>query len=102
MIGSIFGTVFGLISLAATVAVTAGGYFYARRFVRNRLRFVDRVHGGGVPVLAGVAAAAVALPVVGLLPFVGFGTAMLFGVGVASGVAAGRSDIKHRRIGSGS
>ncbi|HEY0095931.1 MAG TPA: hypothetical protein VGB96_16500 [Archangium sp.] len=93
---------FTLITLAAATAVTVFGYIQARRFVRNRLRFVDKVHGGAVPALVGAAAMAVALPVTWIVPFVGFGTALLFGIGVGSGVAAGRSDIRHNRIGSGS
>ena len=93
---------FGLITLAAAATATLFGYMQARRFVRNRLRFVDRVHGGGVPVVAGVAAMLVALPVTAILPLVGFGTALLFGAGVGAGVAAGRGDIRHHRISSGS
>jgi len=72
----------------------------SRSFVRNRLRFVDAVQRGGVPVVAGVAAFAVALPLTGLIPLIGAGTALLFGAGVGFGVAHGRSDIRYR-IGSG-
>lgn len=92
---------FTLITLAAATAATVFGYIQSRRFVRNRLRFVDKVHGSAVPALAGAAAMAVALPVTAVLPLVGFGTALLFGIGVGSGVAAGRNDIRHNRIGSG-
>ena len=92
---------FGLITLAAASAASFFGYTQSRRFVRNRLRFVDKVHGSGVPVIAGAAALALAYPVTFVLPLVGFGTAALFGIAVGSGVAAGRSDIRHRRIGSG-
>lgn len=92
---------FTFITLAVATAATLFGYTQARRFVRNRLRFVDKVHGGAVPALSGAAAMAVALPITWILPLVGFGTALLFGIGVGSGVAAGRSDIRHRRISSG-
>jgi hypothetical protein len=51
-------------------------------------------------VLVGVAATAVAAPVVWLLPLVGGGTALLFGGGVAMGVAAGARDIR-KRLGAG-
>jgi hypothetical protein len=93
---------FEIITLAAATAATLFGYVQSRRFVRNKLRYVDKVHGGAVPVLAGGAALLVAIPVVTILPLVGMWTAVLFGVGVGTGVAAGRSDIRHRRIGSGS
>ena len=92
---------FAMITLAAAAAATFFGYTQSRRFVRNRLRFVDKVHGSGVPAIAGVAALVVALPVTAMLPLVGFGTALLFGVGVGTGVAAGRNDIRHHRISSG-
>jgi len=43
------------------------------------------------PLLAGLVATAVALPVA-FLPVVTVGTAVAFGVGVAGGVASGRRD----------
>lgn len=91
---------FGLIGLGITAAVALVGYWQAKVFVQNKLRFVDAVHKGSAPVLAGLAAAAVALPVVWLLPIVGTGTAILFGAGVALGVNAGARDIR-KRIGAG-
>ena len=78
-----------LITIAAAGAASAAGYFQSKRFVRDRLRFVDAVQGPMVPIAAGVAAAAVAAPVVALLPLVGAGTALLFGVGVGAGVRSG-------------
>ena len=92
---------FELLGLIATVAVAAVGYLQSRAFVRRRLTYVDAVQSAGVPVLAGAAAWLVALPVVGLLPLVGGMTAILFGVGVGAGVAAGAKDIR-RRLPSGS
>jgi hypothetical protein len=87
-----------LIGLATTTAVTFVGYHQARHYVQQRLRYVDAVHGLRAPVLAGTAAALVAAPVVAVLPVVGIGTAVLFGVGVGAGVAAGARSIR-RRIG---
>ncbi|MFN2566980.1 MAG: hypothetical protein ABR499_18435 [Gemmatimonadaceae bacterium] len=87
-----------LIGFAATAAVTAGGYYQARQYVQRRLQYVEAVHGLRVPVIAGTAAALVAAPVVAILPVVGIGTAVLFGVGVGAGVAAGARSIR-RRIG---
>ena len=86
--------VFELISLAATASATIAGYLGSRRFVRGRLRFVDAVQKPGVAVVAGVAAAAVAVPVVAVLPLVGLGTAALVGAGVGTGVSHGVRDIR--------
>ncbi|HEV2147277.1 MAG TPA: hypothetical protein VGR37_07725 [Longimicrobiaceae bacterium] len=87
-----------LIGLAATAAATAGGYFQSRAFVRRRLRFVDAVQRGSAPLLAGAAATAAAVPAVALLPLVGAGTAVLFGVGVGAGVAAGARQIRRGQL----
>lgn len=91
---------FELIGLVATVAVAALGYIQSRAFVRRRLAYVEAVHNAAAPVLAGAAAWLVALPIVAILPLVGGLTALLFGVGVGAGVAAGAKDIR-RRLPSG-
>ena len=87
---------FGLITLIATAAATAFGYFQSRIFVRKRLAYVDVIQRGAAPVIAGVAAAVVALPVVALVPLIGAGTAVLFGIGVGAGVSAGARDVRKR------
>jgi hypothetical protein len=79
-----------LIGLAVTAAALVGGFVIARDFVRRRLRYVDAVQRPSAPLIAGVAAAAVALPVA-LLPIVTIGTAVALGIGVAGGVASGRN-----------
>jgi len=89
-----------MIGLAITLAVALIGYWQSKQFVQSKLRFVDAVHKASAPVLAGIAAAAVALPVVWFLPIVGTGTAIAFGASVAFGVTAGARDIR-RRIGAG-
>lgn len=76
--------------LAVTAAALIGGYIVSRSFVRRRLRYVDAIQKPSAPLIAGVAAAAVVLPVAAL-PIITVGTAVAFGVGVASGVASGRS-----------
>ena len=90
---------FSLVSflLAAGISVGAGmiGYWQARKFVTSKLRFVDAVHGLGAPVIAGLVAALVAAPFT-LLPFIGAGTALLFGASVALGVRAGAQEIRGR------
>jgi hypothetical protein len=92
--------VFHLLASVATVAIAGGsalfGYWQARQFTQNKLRYVDGVHKAIVPVLAGAAAVALATPIVWLLPLVGGGTALLFGGGVAMGVSAGARDIRKR------
>ena len=91
---------FTLISMAIAIAIAAFGYLSARSFVQEKLRFVDAVHHFAVPLIVGVAAMLIATPVVWLLPLVGKGTAILFGLGVGAGVSSGARDIR-RRIGSG-
>lgn len=81
----------GLIVAGGSAAV---GYVKSRRFVRERLRFVDAAQTAHAPWIAGAAAAAVAAPIVWLLPVVSAGTAIVFGVGVGTGVAAGARDIR--------
>ena len=87
---------FQIIALAATAAATVFGYLTARRFVENKLRYVDGVHTLKAPIIAGVVAGLVAAPVVWLLPLVGGGTAVLFGAGVALGVANGSREVRKR------
>jgi hypothetical protein len=88
------------IGLAITAFATIVGFWQARQFTQNKLRFVDAVHRPGTSVIAGVGAALIAAPVVWLLPLVGIGTALLFGAGVALGVNSGAKEIR-KRIGSG-
>ena len=92
-----FGSMLGL---AIAVGASLIGYWQARQFAQNKLRFVDGVHKMGVPLLAGLGAALVATPIVWILPLVGTGTALLFGLGVALGVSAGAKEIR-KRIGAG-
>jgi hypothetical protein len=86
-----------IVELIALGAATYG-YFQARVFTRRKLQFVDAAQTGVAPVVAGVGAAVVAGAVVAFIPFVGAGTAILFGAGVGAGVAGGQSDIRHRRL----
>lgn len=84
------------ISFAATAAATLFGYLAARRFVEDKLRYVDGIHTLRAPLIAGTVAALVAAPIVWLLPLVGGGTAILFGAGVALGVANGSREVRKR------
>lgn len=83
-----------LIGIAITGAAVVIGYMNARHFVRTRLRYVDAAQRGLAPVVAGIIAAAIALPVVWLLPTVGTISALLFGAAVGTGVAHGARDVK--------
>jgi hypothetical protein len=78
------------IGLVAAGASTAVGYFKSKDFTRRKLQFVDAAQTTAAPILAGVGAALVASPLVAILPFVGGGTALLFGLGVGAGVRAGQ------------
>lgn len=87
---------FEILMLGAAVGGTGAGYVGVRRFVRERLRFVDGVQLRGVPVAVGIAATLAATPVVWLLPVVGAGTAILFGAGVGLAVSHGARDVRSR------
>ena len=77
--------------LLATGLAAGFGYLATRNYVRRRLRYVDAVKSPAAPVIAGAAAALLAAPVA-ILPVVTVASAVVFGVGVAAGVASGRKD----------
>jgi len=84
-----------LVSLAIAAAAGIILHGTARRFVRNRLRYVDAVQKGIAPWIAGGAAFLAGAIVVPFLPFVGIGTAVTAALAVGSGVAAGARDIRN-------
>ena len=69
---------FGILAIAASLVITWFGYTAARKFVRDRLRFVDAAQSGWAPILAGVGASLVATPLAALIPLIGSGTAIAF------------------------
>jgi hypothetical protein len=86
-----------MIGLIVSIAVGVGAiwaHWKSRQYTRNRLRYVDVVQNPLVPLGAGAGTAIILLPVVALLPFVGPATALLFGVGVGTGVMLGAKDVK--------
>ena len=93
-----------LISIAISLALSTAGFAVARRYVRDRLKFVDAVHTMKAPIIAGLVGWAVMMPLT-LLPListlVGVGTAIVFGLSVGLGVRAGAKDIKIGRISGG-
>ncbi len=83
-----------LISFAIAMVLATVLHSGVRKFVRNRLRYVDAVQKGFVPFIAGGAVLIAVMPLAALLPFVGIGTALTAGLAVGSGVAAGVRDIR--------
>jgi hypothetical protein len=80
-----------MLGLILAVGALGAGFVFTRDFVRRRLRYVDAIRRPSAPMVAGVVATAVVLPVAAL-PIITMGTALAFGVGVAGGVASGRKD----------
>lgn len=83
-----------LIGFALSLAAVIIGFTQAKEFVARRLRYVDAARGPFAPIVAGIGAALIALPIVALIPLVGTGTALVFGLSVAAGVAAGAKEIR--------
>ncbi len=93
---------FGLIGLAVAFGASWFGYSIARRFVRERLRYVEAALSPGAAIMVGLLAAIVAYPVAWILPIIGPGTAVVFGLGTGLGARAGAADVKRGyRISSG-
>lgn len=88
---------FELLAIAAALAASVFGYATARKYVRDRLRFVDGVQTLKAPLIAGLVAWAIAMPLTWILPLIGAGTALVFGVSVGLGVRAGARDIRADR-----
>jgi hypothetical protein len=83
-----------ILGFLISTALAMLAYAQTRSFVTRRLRYVDAVQGALAPILAGVGAAALSLPVVALIPFVGVGTALSIGIAVGAGVAAGAREVR--------
>jgi hypothetical protein len=83
-----------LLSFAIATVLFMSIHGATRRFVANRLRYVDAARKALTPWLAGGAALVVAAPVMAVLPIVGVGTALTVGLAVGMGVANGARDIK--------
>lgn len=73
--------------LAGALGVT--GHLKSRDFVHRRLRYTNLVEKPAIGLMAGVATAVAAAPLVAVLPVVGAGTAIILGAGVGTGVAVG-------------
>ena len=86
--------VFNAIAFIIASGSAIFGYSVAKRFVRDRLRYVDGAHKATAPVIAGIGAYLIAMLAVAFLPIVGLGTAIAFGLSVAFGTAAGSREVK--------
>jgi hypothetical protein len=84
---------FIVISIGISLALTTFGYAVARKYVRERLRYVQAVQTMKAPIIAGLIAWAILMPFA-FLPFIGVGTAIVFGLSVGLGVRAGAQDIR--------
>jgi hypothetical protein len=89
-----------LVSIAISLAVTTAGFAVARRYVRDRLKFVDAIHTMKAPIIAGLVGWAIFMPLT-MFPLIGVGTAIVFGLSVGLGVRAGAKDIKIGRLSGG-
>lgn len=83
-----------LLVLAVTLFALVAAFAGSRRFVRERLRFVNAVQRRSAPLVAGAGALALGALLALVLPFVGIGTAISLGAAVALGVSAGAKDIR--------
>lgn len=91
---------FGLELIPIGLAAGAGffGHVKSRKFVRRRLRYTSWIEKPYLPIISGVAAAVIAAPVMGILPIVGYGTALVFGAGIGTGVSMGAKDAKEGSV----
>jgi hypothetical protein len=83
-----------IIAILISFALVTVAFNGVRRFVRQRLRFVDAAHRKLAPWIAGVGAAVVTAPVVALVPLLGTGFAISLGLAVGLGVHAGSRDVQ--------
>jgi hypothetical protein len=86
-----------MLSFLIALAIAVLGFRAARRFVRDRLRFVDAAQRASAPWLAGIGALVVGAIVVALVPGLSIGTALTFALAIGTGVAAGAHDIRTGR-----
>lgn len=86
-----------LLILGAAAGGIGAGYVRVRRFVRERLKFIDAVQRPAAPFAVGAAASLAAVPVVWLLPVIGAGTALVFGAGMGLAVSHGARDVRREQ-----
>ena len=83
------------IELLLAVGISGYGYFKSRRFVRERLRFIDAVQRPATPIAAGLASGLATGVLVAIVPFIGgLAIPVLTGIGIGVGVSHGAKDSK--------
>lgn len=80
--------------LAAAGAGMGISFVKVRDFVRDRLRFVDAAQRPAAPWIAGIGATLAMSPIVAVLPVLGGGTALIFGLVVGSAVRKGQRETR--------
>jgi hypothetical protein len=78
-----------MLELFVAGALGVASHVKSRDFVQKRLRYTTFVEKPAIGIIAGVATALGAAPLVAVIPFVGVGTALAVGVGVGTGVSLG-------------
>lgn len=79
-----------LVGAAVYAASFAGGFIPTKRFVRNRLRYVDAAQKPGAAIAAGVIGTAAGVAIAAL-PIISVPMGVLFGIGVGTGWAGGQN-----------
>jgi len=89
---------FEMLILGATGAGLYATFMQTRRFVTDRLRFVDAAQRNSAPWIAGIGATLVATPIfaglLAFLPAIGGLTALAFGVTIGAAVRSGQKQVK--------
>lgn len=85
-----------MIELIVAGVAGVAGHLKSRDFVHKRLRYTTLVEKPALGLVAGVATALVAAPLVAVLPIVGAGTAIALGAGVGTGVTLGAARARKR------
>jgi hypothetical protein len=79
-----------LVGAAIYAASFAGGFIPTKRFVKNKLRYVDAAQKPGTAVAAGVIGTAAGIAIAAL-PIITVPMGVLFGIGVGTGWAGGQN-----------
>lgn len=79
-----------IIGLLLGAAAFGGGFLPTKRFVRDKLRYVDSAQKPAAAVVAGVVGTAAGIAVAAL-PIITIPMGLLFGIGVGTGWAGGQN-----------
>ena len=79
-----------LVGAAVYAASFAGGFIPTKRFVKNKLRYVDAAQKPGAAVAAGVIGTAAGIAIAAL-PIITVPMGVLFGIGVGTGWVGGQN-----------